>query len=959
MKAMVLCVCSIAPTGTRAAKSTMTVVHPPLINTVLCVVNTVHAQFEHLGVLGSAKLKTALELEPRRAEMAAPASGTKDARKAARVCAAVGCTADSIMGKMMTCARCQNAHYCGVECQKKHWKVHKKACVKKGAAAAAHGDGKTDAGGTGTGTTSGGEAAACAEAGCRSSTPLAKFAKSWGKVRFVLPPASPRFPRTAPRVRVLVPGGSAPRQGRTEAAQGDRGHKERGANVDKVAAETGWRVYRGEQGARAFREEGFMDGDVVLLWPGTFRASVWGLCLITCPGAPSATVEIIGAGRRGSAVITGERGGLTAMAGLCVGGAQMQRGDKLAVRVANVAFSVADVDGAVSVKGMSNRLFIELDSCDILCGGGQKLMKAAGLYNSGVDASAGVRVSRGVSRIVDCKIVGATSSAIELDWHHTDASSTLDPTTKGQRVLIHGIKGRAGLNGQYGTSQGPAPSANGRCLVKLDGAGRGGGETVSLKLGNIKPRCSPEGGHGAVRSHPGALPWPTRHEIEHCELRDNGGGSRHQTNGLAPAIRLTHDAAASLRFNSVHHNDGVAVARATPRADDMEERDFAILAAMQGEAMAAHTRAMLDDQRTHVDGAVALDGNAFFNNGGAEGPNLQVLSAGPHPDAAERQGQIDAEDERVAAELYGERQDAVDPVQMQQQLMWAGVAQEFLAELESKHRQFQLMGGGMDLLAAGKLAADRKNELQNEAQVMAFPLARFVAGEDHATMPEAVLRLIRQTDAEYVAHAKDDLWPSDGEGNDDGEGAGAGAGAGVVGSMLGGIATGLFSGLFGGGGGGETVAEPQPPPTRDAPGSHEGVQATPTVAFADLSNDAIAERLVASLHRTCGKLVQTERMPTMAEPDKWERFSNKSRGAGMKAALAFAPQWAGMDSSNTFGVAMVGALMEMVANHKDESSAADFAQTAEDFINENPDQREHVMSVFNDLVAAHAGQAVE
>lgn len=29
------------------------------------------------------------------------------------------------------CARCREAYYCGVECQRKHWPVHKKDCKKK------------------------------------------------------------------------------------------------------------------------------------------------------------------------------------------------------------------------------------------------------------------------------------------------------------------------------------------------------------------------------------------------------------------------------------------------------------------------------------------------------------------------------------------------------------------------------------------------------------------------------------------------------------------------------------------------------------------------------------------------------------------------------------------------------------------------------------------------------------
>eukprot|EP00618_Florenciella_parvula_P039439 CAMPEP_0119472460 /NCGR_PEP_ID=MMETSP1344-20130328/4513_1 /TAXON_ID=236787 /ORGANISM="Florenciella parvula, Strain CCMP2471" /LENGTH=122 /DNA_ID=CAMNT_0007505413 /DNA_START=650 /DNA_END=1015 /DNA_ORIENTATION=+ len=37
--------------------------------------------------------------------------------------------------KMMCCSQCHRAWYCGKPCQKKHWKLHKKACVAVVAAA--------------------------------------------------------------------------------------------------------------------------------------------------------------------------------------------------------------------------------------------------------------------------------------------------------------------------------------------------------------------------------------------------------------------------------------------------------------------------------------------------------------------------------------------------------------------------------------------------------------------------------------------------------------------------------------------------------------------------------------------------------------------------------------------------------------------------------------------------------
>ena len=37
--------------------------------------------------------------------------------------------------KMMCCSQCHRAWYCGKPCQKKHWKLHKRACVAAVAAA--------------------------------------------------------------------------------------------------------------------------------------------------------------------------------------------------------------------------------------------------------------------------------------------------------------------------------------------------------------------------------------------------------------------------------------------------------------------------------------------------------------------------------------------------------------------------------------------------------------------------------------------------------------------------------------------------------------------------------------------------------------------------------------------------------------------------------------------------------
>lgn len=69
-------------------------------------------------------------------------------------------------------------------------------------------------------------------------------------------------------------------------------------------APNGWTVYRGSHGARAFVEEGFKDGDVILLWPGTYTAETWGLDNIFVETCLSATIGLIGVGRRGAVRIS-------------------------------------------------------------------------------------------------------------------------------------------------------------------------------------------------------------------------------------------------------------------------------------------------------------------------------------------------------------------------------------------------------------------------------------------------------------------------------------------------------------------------------------------------------------------------------------------------------------------------------------------------------------------------------
>ncbi len=34
------------------------------------------------------------------------------------------------MDKILRCSQCKKVYYCNIECQKKHWKQHKKKCLK-------------------------------------------------------------------------------------------------------------------------------------------------------------------------------------------------------------------------------------------------------------------------------------------------------------------------------------------------------------------------------------------------------------------------------------------------------------------------------------------------------------------------------------------------------------------------------------------------------------------------------------------------------------------------------------------------------------------------------------------------------------------------------------------------------------------------------------------------------------
>ena len=249
----------------------------------------------------------------------------------------------------------------------------------------------------------------------------------------------------------------------------------------------------------------------MLLWPGTFRGSTWNLNNVWVRGdRGGAAVELVGVGRRGSSVVVAEDGevhalkvgsqymsptlkvgspnkacSLSSMAILapnalllfwtvrwmrthCLSSGRgksallltfasicsrerlnnlYSSNQKLAVRLGNLAVHASTWEGAVHVSCASNRIFTEIDGCDVRVG------RASGMF-SGVGASAvsapttvedligdgvgeGVRVLRGVCRIADTLVHGSAGAGIVLGAGHVGTvleAGCPDPRVPGQFV---------------------------------------------------------------------------------------------------------------------------------------------------------------------------------------------------------------------------------------------------------------------------------------------------------------------------------------------------------------------------------------------------------------------------------------------------------------------------------------------------------------------------------------------
>lgn len=238
-------------------------------------------------------------------------------------------------------------------------------------------------------------AAKSTAAGPRKNTSIALYAKTTSKIASVaeflaepqLPPESPRFVRGSwARVRLLIIA--------SEKAPGER----------VLVATEDWTVYQGSNGARAFVEEGFKNEDVILLWPGTHTAETWGLDKIFVESCLSATIEVVGVGRRGAVQICNKNDEAYC---LVVGAAEMKSNQSLAYHIANLTVTACTYEGALRAGGESRSIYVEVDRCDIVAG--------ENLRNYG---GSGIEIYRGVSHITDCRVSMAAASGITLRFNH-------------------------------------------------------------------------------------------------------------------------------------------------------------------------------------------------------------------------------------------------------------------------------------------------------------------------------------------------------------------------------------------------------------------------------------------------------------------------------------------------------------------------------------------------------------
>lgn len=435
--------------------------------------------------LASRKLQDAVDTALRLAAYA-PATQLSPTSTACITCNSPGCSNSSLGNRVLQrCAGCKQMWYCGAACQTKHWdEGHKKECRKLRKAAASEGVQKAEASASG------------------NDALIGRYFARTSKSRLLveLPPASTRFHRVAePRVCVLIS---------SEARA-----------VDEPPPRADWHYFRGEAGAAAFREQGFPDGDIVLLAPGAYSAPAWGLNRPSAPvGAAECSIELIGVGRPGSVCIVSnghsrlqeqDRIGLcTTPTGLDATAKAAALLPSVALRILNLAF---DGSSTIAVWGLGNRAYLEVEHCQL----------------TGADRHA-VGVACGVARIAHCTIKAAGESGISLGFRMDDSKASL--------MIISGVQSRPELNGTLALLEGDDEANAARCRVKL-----ATGKAISLKRDSISWYKVPSS-------------WPACHELEANEITGCGTSSARHA-----AVQLSPLASAVLKSNSIHDNFGHAV----------------------------------------------------------------------------------------------------------------------------------------------------------------------------------------------------------------------------------------------------------------------------------------------------------------------------------------------------------------------------------------------------------------